>query len=117
MGIFGTWPITNAPAMSDRFGTRLIVEKQKVVITELDDKKKAKVDVYDSNGALYITGTVSYNADKDSIQGNIARLDPPTEVSISAYAMLFDTYWYIFGFAMTKGSADSGGQWDGNRPK
>lgn len=120
MSIEGSWPIKNNVDLPERFVHPLITSNESVVITDLG-AGKAKVDVYDSEGRLYMSGdeVLFDNATrKEAIHGKIKILANNTYCYISAYSRFAIDYEYIFGVAMTKKSADdSGGQWDGNRPR
>lgn len=120
MSIVNDWPIKTDYALPERFSSQLIVANERVNIQDLGGGF-AQVDVYHQGSATpYMSGQVEYHnqAAKDSIHGRINFVANGKACYIVAYALSVGREWYIFGSAMTHtGAADSGGQWDGNRPK
>lgn len=116
MSILGKYAITRHIELPERYSRALITQDDTVEITESGGIPT--IEVCDSDNNVFIRGEVVYHdtVGKESIHGKVVYLG--VDYYVSAYARSSDDEVYISGFATSRAAAeDSGGQWDGNRPK
>lgn len=115
MSIRGVYKISRDLSLPGYYTGPLVKSGHEVEIS--DSTGTLKIVVRDQLGAVYIEGSVKFHDPKElSVYGQVTAFG--TKICyVEAYVRDFGDHCYIFGFAATAGAADSGGQWDGNRPK
>lgn len=114
MSILYEWTIKNHN--NTNFANPLVIESDRVVI-RAETSGNHYFEAYHQGATnYYLRGRVTYDAGADSISGKF--LYDSVDYEVNARAKTFGDHIYIFGFARNFMSAEeSGGQWDGNRPR
>ncbi|MDC8013025.1 hypothetical protein [Tahibacter soli] len=116
--ILGEWPVKTHVPVPGLFMYPLIQAGHKVVIK--DEHGQLYFEAYSSVNPTtpYFRIKVEYSGSTGAVQGKERYMPTGVEYSVTAYIKEFGDYAYILGYAQTHTTAeDSGGQWDGNRPK
>ncbi len=112
MNILGVWPVKKDVK---QFSSGLVLKGYTVTFTESGGK--AAIKVMNGTAVEFESGYyLDISADQGSVYGTFSISN--ADYFVVAYVRDFGDHAYIFGNIRKKlNAADSGGQWDGNRPR